>query len=44
MYTRLRIKINMLITFHLFTNEQTKRVNQNTKRHLRTFCNYAQND
>ena len=44
MCARLRIKINMSIAFHFFTNEQTERVNQNVKRHLRTFCNYAQND
>ena len=44
MCARLRIKVNMSIVFHSFTNEQTEYINQNVKRHLRTFCNYAQND
>ena len=44
MSVRLRIKINMSIVFHSFTNEQIKHVNQNMKRHLRIFCNYAQNN
>ena len=44
MCVRLRIKINMSIVFHFFMNEQTERVNQNVKRHLRIFCNYAQNE
>ena len=44
MCARLRIKINMSIAFHFLTNEQTERVNQNVKRHLRIFCNYAQNN
>ena len=44
MCVRLRIKANMSTAFHSFTNEQTERVNQNVKRHLRIFCNYAQND
>ena len=44
MCARLHIKINMSIAFHFFTNGQTKRVNQNMKRHLRIFCNYVQND
>ena len=44
MYARLHIKANMSIAFHPLTNEQTEHVNQNVKRHLRTFCNYAQND
>ena len=41
MYAWLRIKVNMSTAFHFFTNEQTKRVNQNVKRHLRIFCNYV---
>ena len=44
MCARLRIKTNMSIAFHFFTNEQTERVNQDVKRHLRIFCNYAQDD
>ena len=44
MCVRLRIKTNMSTAFHSFINEQTKRVNQNVKRHLRTFCNYAQDN
>ena len=44
MCVRLRIKTNMSIAFYFLTNEQTERVNQNVKRHLRIFCNYAQND
>ena len=44
MCARLHIKINMSIAFHFFMNKQTERVNQNVKRHLRIFCNYAQND
>ena len=44
MCARLRIKINMSIAFYSFTNEQTERVNQNVKRHLRIFCNYAQDN
>ena len=44
MCARLHIKANMSIVFHSLTNEQTERVNQNVKRHLRIFCNYAQND
>ena len=34
----------MSIIFHSFMNEQTEHVNQNVKRYLRIFCNYAQND
>ena len=44
MCVRLRIKTNMSIAFYFFTNEQIKRINQNVKRHLRIFCNYAQNN
>ena len=44
MCARLHIKINMSIVFHFFTNEQTERVNQDVKRHLRIFCNYVQDD
>ena len=44
MCARLRIKVNISIAFYFFMNEQTERVNQDVKRHLRIFCNYAQND
>ena len=44
MCARLRIKANMSTAFHPPTDGQTERANQDVERHLRTFCNYAQDD
>ena len=38
----LRIKFKMSTTFHSQTNEQTKKVNQNLKQHLRHYINDTQ--
>ena len=37
---RLDIQIKLFTTFHFKTNKQTKRSNQNLKRHLRIYCNH----
>ena len=41
---RLSINSKLSTVFHLQINKQTKRVNQNVKRQLRTYCNYMQNN
>ena len=42
--TKLKIRKKMFITFHLQTNEQTKRLNEILKQYLRTYINKKQND
>ena len=41
---RLDITCKLSIAFHLKTNEQIERVNQDVERQLRTYCNYMQNN
>ena len=44
LYLRLNIKMKLSIDYHLQINNQTKRVNQNVKWYLRSYCLYMQDD
>ncbi len=41
---RLNIKMKLFTDYHLQINDQTKRVNQNVKWYLRSYCSYMQDD
>jgi len=41
---RLRITASLFTVYHSEINDQSKQVNQNVERELRTYCNYMQND
>ncbi len=41
---RLRITASLFTAYHSKIDDQTKRVNQDVERELRTYCNYMQND
>ncbi len=41
---RLRITASLFTAYHLEIDDQSKRVNQDVERGLRTYCNYMQND
>ncbi len=41
---RLSISLQLFIIYHSQINDQSKRVNQNVERYLRSFCSYMQND
>ncbi len=40
---RLSISLRLFIIYHSQINDQSKRVNQNVERYLRSFCSYMQN-
>jgi len=44
LYLRLNIKMKLSIDYHLQINNQMKRVNQNVKWYLRSYCLYMQDD
>jgi len=41
---RLNIKVKLFTDYHLQTDDQTERTNQNVKRYLRSYCLYMQDD
>ncbi len=41
---RLSISLRLFIIYHSQIDDQSKRVNQNVERYLRSFCSYMQND
>jgi len=41
---RLRITASLFTVYHSEINDQSKQVNQDVERELRTYCNYMQND
>jgi len=44
LYSRLGVERNPSTAYHLQTDGQTERVNQELKQYLRLYCNYRQND
>ncbi len=41
---RLDIKMKLFTNYHLQTDDQTERANQNVKHYLRSYCSYMQDD